>query len=191
MKIQSTERPAKETTETSSKMLTETCQYAWDSKSKVLRTTQKKTKAWKKEEEDDSSTTMLTMTCHCVWEKLKGKATTTAAAMKVGETIKVKWRTEAKIYVTIRQERETMKKKLTKMLRLSKNMRSISSSERIEEIVYELGDYRLNTILLSETWRHDKAEIWETHYKNIFIWSGKYDKNTTLLSYWTKSGSKE
>ena len=47
---------------------------------------------------------------------------------------KAKWKAEAKICVAILQERKTKKK--TKMLRLSyyKNMRSMHSSERIEEM---------------------------------------------------------
>ena len=28
---------------------------------------------------------------------------------------------------------------------------------------------------LSETWRQEQAEIWETHHKHIFMGSGKFD----------------
>ena len=52
---------------------------------------------------------------------------------------------------------------------LQKNMRSMHSSEKIEELVTELEGYRWDAILLSETWRHEPAEIWETHYKHIFM----------------------
>ena len=54
-------------------------------------------------------------------------------------------------------------------------MRSMHSSERIEEMVTELEGYRWDAILLSETWRHDKSEIWETHHKHKFMGAGKYD----------------
>ena len=54
-------------------------------------------------------------------------------------------------------------------------MRSMHSSERIEEMVCELEGYRWDAILLSETWRQDKAEIWETHHKHIFMGAGRYD----------------
>ena len=58
---------------------------------------------------------------------------------------------------------------------LQKNMRSMHSSERIEEMVCELDGYRWDALLLCETWRHDKEEIWETHHKPIFMGAGKYD----------------
>ena len=28
---------------------------------------------------------------------------------------------------------------------------------------------------MSEAWRQDKAEIWETHHKHIFMGAGRYD----------------
>ena len=34
---------------------------------------------------------------------------------------------------------------------------------------------RRDAKLLSETWRQDKSEIWETHHKHIFVGAGKYD----------------
>ena len=51
------------------------------------------------------------------------------------------------------------------------NMRSMHSSEKIEEMVSELEGYRWDAVLLSETWRHEQAEIWE----HIFMGSGKFD----------------
>ena len=54
-------------------------------------------------------------------------------------------------------------------------MRSMHSSEKIEELVSELEGYRWDAILLNETWRHEQAEIWETHHKHIFMGAGKYD----------------
>ena len=56
-----------------------------------------------------------------------------------------------------------------------KNMRSMHSSERIEEMICELEGYRWDAIFLSETWRYDKAEIWETHHKHTFLGAGRYD----------------
>ena len=49
------------------------------------------------------------------------------------------------------------------------------SSEKTEEMVSELEGYRSDAILLNETWRHEQAEIWETHHKHIFMGSGKFD----------------
>ena len=54
-------------------------------------------------------------------------------------------------------------------------MRSMHSSEKIEELVSELEGYRWDAILLNETWRHEHSEIWETHHKHIFMGAGKYD----------------
>ena len=58
---------------------------------------------------------------------------------------------------------------------LQKNMRSRHSSERIEEMVCEFEGYRWDAILLSETWRQGKSEVWETHHKHMFMGAGKYD----------------
>ena len=54
-------------------------------------------------------------------------------------------------------------------------MRSMHSSERIEEMVCELECYRWDAMFVSETWRQEKSEIWETHHKHIFMGEGKYD----------------
>ena len=54
-------------------------------------------------------------------------------------------------------------------------MRSMHWSERIEEMVCEFEGYRWDATSLSETWRQDKSEIWETHHKHIFMGAGKYD----------------
>ena len=39
-------------------------------------------------------------------------------------------------------------------------MRSMHSSEKIEEVVSELEGYRWYAILLNETWRHEQAKKW-------------------------------
>ena len=51
-------------------------------------------------------------------------------------------------------------------------MRSMSSSERLEELFSELYRARWDAILVSETWRQGK-EIWETEQGHIVIESGK------------------
>ena len=67
------------------------------------------------------------------------------------------------------------KKKEVTFIILQKNMRSMHSSEKNEELVTELEGYRWDAILLSETWRHEPAEIWETHHNHIFMGAGKYE----------------
>ena len=50
-----------------------------------------------------------------------------------------------------------------------------SFCERIEEMICELEHYRWDAVLLNETWRLAKSEIWETHHKHILMGAGKYD----------------
>ena len=47
-------------------------------------------------------------------------------------------------------------------------------------MVSDLEGYRWDAILLSETWRHEPAEMWETHHKHIFMGSGKFDNKHGL-----------
>ena len=54
-------------------------------------------------------------------------------------------------------------------------MRSMHSSEKIEEMVTEIEGYRWVAIILNETWRHEQAELWKSHHKYIFMGAGKYD----------------
>ena len=59
--------------------------------------------------------------------------------------------------------------------RATKIMRSMHWSEKIQEMVCELEGYRWDAIFLSETWRQDKSEVWETHHKHISVGSRRYD----------------
>ena len=61
-----------------------------------------------------------------------------------------------------------------------------TSSEIIEGMVSELEGYRWDAILLSETWRHEQAEKWETHHKHIFMGSGKFDNKHGVRSMLNK-----
>ena len=54
-------------------------------------------------------------------------------------------------------------------------MRSMHSGERIEGLICELKGYRWDVILLNETWRPAKSEIWEAHHRHIFMGAGKDD----------------
>ena len=87
------------------------------------------------------------------------------------------WRAEAKICVHVQLEKEmtTQKNKESTFIILQKIMMSMHSCEKIEEMVSELEGYRWDAIFLSETWRQEQAEIWETHHKHIFMRSGKFD----------------
>ena len=54
-------------------------------------------------------------------------------------------------------------------------MRSVNSSERIEEMIREFEGYRWDAVILNETWRPAKSENWETHQKHIYMGAGKYE----------------
>ena len=69
------------------------------------------------------------------------------------------------------QSEEKLRK--TKFIVLQKNIRSMNSSERREELFSELHQVTWDVILISETWRQGK-EIWETQQGHIMIESGKF-----------------
>ena len=81
---------------------------------------------------------------------------------------------ELQLHFTAGNDMHSKNREVTFII-LQKNMRSMHSSEKIEELVTELEGYRWDTILLSETWRHEPAEIWETHHNHIFMGAGKYE----------------
>ena len=83
---------------------------------------------------------------------------------------------------TRKRNDEKNSKQRSYVYRATKNMRSMHSSERIEEMVCELEGYRWDAILLSETWRQNKAEIWETHHKHI-SWEQENTTTNTALEY--------
>ena len=56
---------------------------------------------------------------------------------------------------------------------LQKNMKSMSSNERLEELISELYRVEWDMILLSETWRQSK-EVWETQQGHIVVESGQF-----------------
>ena len=92
---------------------------------------------------------------------------------------------------SIEEKDKHPKNKEVTFIILQKNMRSMHSSEKIEELVTELEGYRWDAILLNETWRHEPAELWETHHKHIFMGAGKYDNKhgvgIMLNKRWRKS----
>ena len=75
---------------------------------------------------------------------------------------------------TEEKDKHSKNKEVTFII-LQKNMRSMHSSEKIGELVTEFEGYRWDVILLSETWRHEPAELWETHHNHIFMGAGKYE----------------
>ena len=58
---------------------------------------------------------------------------------------------------------------------VQKNMRSLSSSERSEELTQQVEGCRWDAILICEKLRASNAEIWETQQGHIFMGSGKFE----------------
>ena len=55
------------------------------------------------------------------------------------------------------------------------NVRSLNSSERSEEVTQEVDWCRWDALLIRETLRSKKAEIWETRQGHIFMGAGKIE----------------
>ena len=58
---------------------------------------------------------------------------------------------------------------------LQKNTRSLSSSERIDEMFSEVQGCKWDAMLVSETWRSCTEEIWEWTQGHIVMGARKYD----------------
>ena len=70
------------------------------------------------------------------------------------------------------QSRSEESKKTTFTV-LQKKMRSLSSNERLDELIKELHRIDWDVILISETWRQNK-EVWETQQGHIMVESGQF-----------------
>ena len=66
-------------------------------------------------------------------------------------------------------------KKTVPFIVLQKNVRSLNSSERFEELTQKDEGYRRDTILISETWRASNAEVWETQQGPILTGAAKFE----------------
>ena len=110
----------------------------------------------KTREEKESGSSTQSKTKHCVMNKMCPRST--------------------------QEKDEHPKNKEVAFIIRQKNMRSMHSTEIIEELVTELEGYRWDAILLNETWRHEPAELWETQHKHIFMGAGKYDNKHGLGS---------
>ena len=68
---------------------------------------------------------------------------------------------------------EEMRQDTTVFIVLQKNMRSMNSSERLDELFREVHHVRWDVILISKTWRQSK-EVWETQQGHIVVESGMF-----------------
>ena len=110
----------------------------------------------KRYEEKESRSSTQSKTKHCVMNKTASGSKDTCPR-------------------STEEKDEHPKNKEVTFIILQKNMRSMHSSEKIEELATELEGYRWDAIFLNETWRHEPAELWETQHKHIFMGAGKYD----------------
>ena len=61
---------------------------------------------------------------------------------------------------------------------IQKNVRSLCSSDRAEELAREVRDRRWDALLISESWRPEKAELWMTLQGRIDMGAGGIPKQT-------------
>ena len=57
---------------------------------------------------------------------------------------------------------------------IQKNVGSMKSTERVVELVGEAEGCKWDALLISEIWRPDKAEIWESKQGHIYMGAGKF-----------------
>ena len=61
---------------------------------------------------------------------------------------------------------------------IQKNVTSLCSSDRVEELAREVCDCRWDALLISESWRPGKAELWMTLQGHIYMGAWKIPKQT-------------
>ena len=88
--------------------------------------------------------------------------------------VKANAQTAAAAPVQTRQQVRQKNEKHTFIV-LQKNVRSMNSSERLDELTQEEDGCRWDAILISETWRASNAETQQGH---IFMGSGKIREHT-------------
>ena len=54
-------------------------------------------------------------------------------------------------------------------------MRSLNSNELIAELTHEVEGYKWDALLISASWRSNKADIWETHQGHKIMAAGKVE----------------
>ena len=80
-------------------------------------------------------------------------------------------------------------KEVTFLVR-QKNVISLISSDRVEELIREVEGCRWDALLIRETWRSEKAEIWETRQGHTNMGAGKVENKhgvgMLLIVKWRK-----
>ena len=168
---------------------------------------QSKMKTWKEKEEEDSNTTTSMEMCHCIWEKLKEKAKTAAAAIKRA-TLKImkaeaahwrKWRMEAKAKWKRRSKdmcgdstgKKNDLKQKTKTLRLSYYKKTWDQCTQVKE---SKKWYASSKATDGMQYKHGVGMMQKSgrHITNTYSWEqANTTTNTVLELCWTRSGGKE
>ena len=66
---------------------------------------------------------------------------------------------------------------------IQKKVMSLNSSDRFNQLIRDAEGCKWDALLISETWRSSKAEIWETRQGHIYIGARKFE-NTHELAYY-------
>ena len=57
---------------------------------------------------------------------------------------------------------------------IQKNVTSLCSSDRVAELAREVCDCRWDALLISESWRTGKAELWMTLQGHMYMGAGRF-----------------
>ena len=89
--------------------------------------------------------------------------------------VRTKSRTQAAAAPEKNSPRKTDDEKDVTFVVLQKNTRSLNSNDKIEELIREVQDSRGDALLLSETWKPNKAEIWKSHPWQVYMGAGRVE----------------
>ena len=68
-----------------------------------------------------------------------------------------------------------MQEKEVTFMVLQKSVRLLNSSDRVEELIREVQGCRWDALLICDSWRPEKAEIWETRQGHMYMGAGKFE----------------
>ena len=71
--------------------------------------------------------------------------------------------------------RETTEEQDVTFVVQQKNVTSLNSSHRVEDLIRELEGCKWDALLISASWRPEKAEIWETRQGHLYMEAGKFE----------------
>ena len=144
---------------------------------KMLNLNWRRLKEREEKAEADNVVVSLKKTYQCVCETKLKKMKRDQNKTKKGSSNRLKCKGGIKKTKTMRTQKAKVQaaaalKQVRQQVR--QTVRSLTSSERIEELTQEVEGCRWDAKLISETWRSSNAEIWETQQGHIFMGAGKF-----------------